>query len=278
MSARAFSLGRLSMKAKQHLARLSAALVLGFAAAAPHIASAQTVPQLGIMVPAYFDPTADSADWQTLTNAAAQIPLIAIMNPNSGPGTSADPAYVNAINAFDGNGGSTLGYVYTNYGNRSLSAVEKDIKTYFNWYPIDGIFLDEMATNATSAHLKYYIAIKNYIRNLYPSAIIAANPGTAFDQAFATNKTADIYVDEEDIASNVNATPQAAWEASYPPGTFAEMAVQAADDAQEVTTLAPRNIGWVYSTTLPLNPNPYANLPSDFANEVNAVISVNNAR
>jgi len=39
--------------------------------------------------------------------------------------------------------------------------VEKDIANYFNWYPVDGIFLDEMATSATKANLKYYTAIKN---------------------------------------------------------------------------------------------------------------------
>jgi hypothetical protein len=85
-------------------------------------------------------------------------------------------------------------------------------------------------------------------------------------------------VDEEDTQANVNATPQASWEASYPAGMFAEIAVQSSGDAQEVTTLSNRNLAWVYSTTLPLNPNPYASLPADFEQEVAALVTINGSR
>jgi hypothetical protein len=241
---------------------------------------AQTVspPPVGLIVPAYFDPSADATDWNRMASAATQVPLIAVMNPNSGPGTGPDASYTAAINTLDGSGGSTLGYVYTSYGYRDLAAVEQDIANYFNWYPIDGIFLDEMATNATTANLKYYTAIKNYIRTLYPAAIIVANPGTSFDQAFAQNQIADIFVDEEDTQANVNATPQASWEASYTPGMFAEIAVQSSGDAQEATTLSNRNLAWVYSTTLSLQPDPYASLPADFEQEVAALVTINGSR
>jgi len=260
------------------LPHLTAAMLLF--AASLGFAQAQTVtpPPVGLIVPAYFDPGTDATDWNRMASAATQVPLIAVMNPNSGPGTGPDASYTAAINTLDGSGGSTLGYVYTSYGYRKLAAVEHDIANYLNWYPVDGIFLDEMATSATKANLKYYTAIKTYIRSLYPAAIIVANPGTSFDQAFAQNRVADVFVDEEDTQANVNATPQASWEASYPAGMFAEIAVQSSGDAQEVTTLSNRNLAWVYSTTLPLNPNSYASLPADFEQEVAALVTINGSR
>jgi hypothetical protein len=43
-----------------------------------------------------FNPATDPSDWAALT---AEIPLTAILNPNSGPGTSQDLGYVSAIDA-----------------------------------------------------------------------------------------------------------------------------------------------------------------------------------
>lgn len=241
-------------------------------------AQAQTLPQVGLLVPAYFYPGTDSTDWNRLSIAATQVPVMAVMNPNSGPGKAPDSNYTAAITSFDAAGGSTLGYIHTSYGYRSLAAVEKEVSEYFAWYPIDGIFIDEMASTATPKALKYYKAVKDYIRSVYPAAIIVANPGTSFDQAFATTKVADIFVDEEDTETNVNATTQSAWEQGQPATLFAEIAVQSSDDAQEATFLASRHLAWVYSTALALNPDPYAALPADFEQEVAALVSVNGLR
>lgn len=244
----------------------------------PGAVFAQTLPQVGLIVPAYFDPGADSTDWNRMAIAATQVPLIAVMNPNSGPGSAPDASYAAAVTALDTSGGSTLGYVHTSYGRRSLSAVKKEVRKYFNWYPVDGIFIDEMATNATTRHVKYYTALKNYIRQIDPAAIIVANPGTSFDQAFATSRTADIFIDEEDTQSNVNATAQAPWTQNVPAAMLAEIAIQTTDDAREAAALTARHLAWVYSTTLSLNPDPYASLPTDFEQEVAALVAVNSSR
>lgn len=230
--------------------------------------NAQVFPQVGLIVPAYFDPGSDPTDWSRLAMAATQVPIMAVVNPDSGPGLRFDPDYVAAIDDFDASGGSTLGYVYTLYGHRSLTDVEKDIWTYFAWYPVDGIFIDQMAFNATPKNLKYYIELKNYIRRLYPWAIIVANPGTSFDEAFARARVADVFVDDEDTQINVNATPQPSWEFFYPASMFAEIAVQSQSDPSEAGFLAQRHLGWLYSTTRTLDSNPYAALPADFEQEV----------
>jgi hypothetical protein len=65
---------------------------------------------VGIVVPAYFDPP---ATWDALVYAATEVPLIVIANPDSGPGPSLDPAYVQGINNLRAAGAKVIGYVYS---------------------------------------------------------------------------------------------------------------------------------------------------------------------
>jgi len=44
---------------------------------------------MGIMVPAYFYPSGNSY-WTAMSNTATLVPLIVILNPDSGPGTTQD--------------------------------------------------------------------------------------------------------------------------------------------------------------------------------------------
>src|SRR5450432_513991 len=97
---------------------------------------------VGVIVPAYFNPATDPSDWAAMTAAAAEIPLTAILNPNSGPGTSQDPGYVTAINTLEAAGGKVVGYVDTAGGTVPLSTVEAEISAYVSFYNINGIFLD----------------------------------------------------------------------------------------------------------------------------------------
>ena len=77
---------------------------------------------LGIMVPAYFYP-APGGLWDSLSNAATRVPLVAILNPYNGPDTSQNPDYVAAVNAVRSAGGKVIGYVYTSYTVRPLAQV-----------------------------------------------------------------------------------------------------------------------------------------------------------
>ena len=57
--------------------------------------------QVTALVPAYFYPTwweVDGSPWDDLNAAAARIPIEAIMNPDSGPGTAVNSDYVVAVN------------------------------------------------------------------------------------------------------------------------------------------------------------------------------------
>jgi hypothetical protein len=92
-------------------------------------------------------------------NATSDLNYTIIVNPNSGPGDSSLPNadYVPAIqklNAF--HNARTVGYVRTDYGNRSLDDVLQDISTYSGWanssqgIEMHGIFFDEAAHDYTA--------------------------------------------------------------------------------------------------------------------------------
>jgi hypothetical protein len=224
---------------------------------------------IGLLVPAYFDPTVDQADWNTLISAAGMAPLMAVMNPDNGPGASQNPAYMSNVNAINAAGGKVIGYVHTSYGTRPLADVEQDVATYLAWYPVQGFFVDEMASSDSAANLSDYGQLAAYIRAQAPAAKIVANPGGTFGEGFPSNHVADVFIDEEDLQNNTNATAQASWVSAFPASMFAEIAIQSSADQAEVGWLvSTRHVGWVYTTSLPLDPNPYQTLPGDFIAEI----------
>src|ERR1700733_14632510 len=138
---------------------------------------------LGILVPAYFSPGSGGPDgtgdgWAAMTAAAAQVPVTAILNPDSGPKPGpADPAYINAIGKLEGAGGKVIAYVDTGDGGLPLTAVENNISTYINQYgkSIDGFFLDDF--NILPQTLSYYKSLSTYINGLGSPYLIVGNPG-----------------------------------------------------------------------------------------------------
>jgi hypothetical protein len=227
---------------------------------------------VGLLIPAYFDPASDQVDWNAMISAASQVPLMAIMNPNNGPGSSASQAYSSNIDAINAAGGKVLGYVHTSYGSRALADAEADVDTFYSWYNVKGIFLDEMANTSTSANQSYYTQLASYIHSHHPGAVIVGNPGASFPEAMITNKWADVFVDAEDIQSNVHNMTQPSWVNNYPATSFAAMSLQTSGDASETAWLVNnRHVGWTFTTTLPLDPNPYGSLPGDFSSVIPAL-------
>jgi hypothetical protein len=97
-------------------------------------------------------------------NATSSVNYTIIVNPDSGPGNTSLPNedYLPAIqrlNAFPNT--RTVGYVRTNYGNRSLDDVLSDITTYSGWanstqgIEMHGIFFDEAAHEYTAEVAEY---------------------------------------------------------------------------------------------------------------------------
>jgi hypothetical protein len=144
-----------------------------------------TAAAVGVIVPAYFYPGTGGPGTvgdgcAALDAAAAQIPVIAIVNPASGPGPAEDPNYAAAMTSLEKAGGKADAYIFTNDGSTSLATVEGEITTYLSQYGslINGFFLDGMLV--TPSTLSYYQPIDSYIKSFSPSYTVIGNPGQPF--------------------------------------------------------------------------------------------------
>ncbi len=157
---------------------------------------------VGTIVPAYFYPGTGGPGgvgdgWGAMAAAAAEIPLTAIFNPNSGPLPGPpDPNYVNAMTNLEKASGQVVGYLYTGDGKTPLVKVEGEVSTYITQYAslIDGFFIDGMAV--TPSTLSYYQQLDGYIKGLSPSYAVIGNPAQPnLNGVSPTNylSTADIF-------------------------------------------------------------------------------------
>jgi hypothetical protein len=150
-----------------------------------------------------------------------------------------------------------IGYVYTEYGRRSLSTVEAQIADYYAWYPgLAGVFLDEMAEAPDEA---YYGALASYVHAR--GGIVVANPGATASTNWQLHD-ADVVVTFEGTATAYSSYRPPSWVTAAPPNRIANIVFGAS------TLACPRvgNAGYVYVTGLG-EPNPYASLPSYWAAE-----------
>ncbi|MFK7963162.1 MAG: spherulation-specific family 4 protein [Burkholderiaceae bacterium] len=157
--------------------------------------------KLELLVPAYFYPGTDDLHWPALNAAAGKVPLTVIMNPASGPGEKADPAYVEAVAKVRAAGATVIGYVHISYGKRPMKQVQADVELYRNLYEIDGIFLDEMASDSTPKSVSYQSQLISQIKADSPDWTVVGNPGVMPDAVHLGEQGADIVVSFEDTAA-----------------------------------------------------------------------------
>lgn len=233
------------------------------------VAQSGTCQDIG--VPAYIYPSQPTSAWNTAISDAP-LPTGRVreltMNPDSGPGTAVNSDYVAAVNAVHAAGKNFLvyGYVHTSYGTRPLADVEAEVAEYNSWYGVDGIFLDEAATDASYVST-YYQPLATYITTLMPGSDVELNPGAYPDQSYmniSVSSPSNLIVNafEGSYADYVTATIPS-WAASYPDYRFSHLvySTSAADLPNALALASSRNVGWVYVTDAGL-PNPYNVLPS----------------
>lgn len=129
----------------------------------------------GAIIPLYIYPT--DPRWTTIINikdAHPKVPIVAVVNPNSGPGSVQDVNFVNGINKLMLHGISVIGYTATGYGSVPLPCIEGQINLYHSWYNVDGILFDEMIN--VTGHENYYRTLSNYAKSLGLSYTVG-NPG-----------------------------------------------------------------------------------------------------
>jgi hypothetical protein len=248
---------------------------------------------VGIIVPSYFSPGTGGPGgvgdgWAAMTSAASQLPIIAVLNPNSGPLPGpADPNFTSAMTNLENASGKVVAYVFTDNGDTPLATVESQMSTYISQYGslIDGFYLDGMSV--TPSTLSYYQSLDSYAKGLNSSYTVIGNPGQPFLNGVSPAdylSTADIL----DLFEGPNTAPAPGdpgfndypyglnWFESYPSSRFTNTIYDtptASDMTADVAQAAALNAGYVYVTDQTI-PNPYDQLPSYWDQEVAAIVSL----
>jgi hypothetical protein len=214
-----------------------------------------------IAVPAYFYP---GQEWVDLLGSAPKVSLVTL-NPNSGPGTAPDHEYVRVRQAARESSVRVIGYVHTQYGDRAVDEVEREIDAYKEWYSVDGVFVDQVATELSG--ISYYRRVVSHIK-ARPGSLAVLNPGTFPHEEYA--RLADVLCVFDGSHSDHAIRQLPEWVFGYPPEKFWHIVYGALTaDAMKKSMAASkqRNAGYVYVTDGRL-PNPFGQLPSYWLDEL----------
>lgn len=243
-------------KSTRTITAIAAALILlstPMLGTMPHQALATS--STGLIVPLYMDPGSYWTQLINVKNAHPSVPIVAIANPNNGPGSSIDSSYVTGIEQLQSAGIVVVGYVHTLYGSRSTATLETEMNQWHNWYHVTGIFFDEMANTAGSE--TYYSNLSNYAAS-HGMGFTIGNPGTDTIASYVgTESNLCIY---EDVGLP-SISSLGGWHTSYPKSDFCMIAIGVGLPSQSFVTSASKYVGYIYATNDNL-PNPYDTLPS----------------
>jgi Spherulation-specific family 4 len=239
--------------------------------------SPQNTPKLQALIPLYIYPQMVNgrSNWLPLVEAARKISVVAIINPNSGPGGKPNSDYVQGLKILQQGGVKTIGYVATNYGKRPIEQVKADVDLYNAHFTVQGIFLDEGASSPQQ--LNYYSEIYRYIKSKKKLQQVIVNPGTHIDEAYFSKSATDQAVIFENFGKEWPTYQPSIYVNKYERQRFALMLHGVVDRAkmQSYIELAvKRNIGYVYITN-DTDSNPWDSLPSYWSAEVEAIRSQN---
>jgi len=158
------------------------------------------------MVPLYTYP---GASWDAVATGGRLVPTVAIINPNSGPGTGPDSSYKSYMTKLHNAGVEIIGYVHTSWGARSIADVKADIDVYASQFPlVTGIFLDE--ASATADQIPYYTQLYNYIMGMPGWKYDVLNPGTAPVSGYLNIATQIVSFEDSSTKFAASATPSSA--------------------------------------------------------------------
>jgi hypothetical protein len=208
----------------------------------------------GIMIPLYTYPGSTWTNVIAVQNANPGVPIVAIINPNSGPGATMDPNYVSGILNLQAAGVTVIGYVPTGYGSRSIAAVESMVNDYKSWYPVTGIFFDEMAN--VVGYENYYSTLNAYAKSLGFTYTVG-NPGADTIPSYIGTVDTIVIYENQGLPS---LSSLEGWHSQYGKDNFAMMAYGVQSVNQSYPSTASPHVGYIYITNAEL-PNPYDALP-----------------
>jgi hypothetical protein len=186
--------------------------------------------------------------------------VVAIVNPNNGPGASVVSSYTTGIANLKAAGITVIGYVATGYATgRPEAAVQADISSWKSFYPaVTGIFFDEMSNQA--GDVAFYQRQDSFAR-ADGFTYTVGNPGTDTIASYV-GVVNTILVYE---SSGLTTLPT--WYAGYPASNFGVIPYNVASLDTNATNYISTNkahIGFIYLTDDNL-PNPWDTLSSYFS-------------
>ena len=247
-----------------------------FALAAP-VAAAD--PPLRLLVPAYFYPSrAGKIAWDRLLAAGAKVPVVAVANPDSGPGKKADPIYRDLIRQAAQAKTTIAGYATLSYGRRPVSAVRADVDSWLFFYPeVGGMFLDEQPAGPEG--VGFAADGLGYAREKFPAGVVVSNPGMVCERDYgALRSRPTVCLWERGTGPAAYAPPK--WAADVSPDQMAVLLYggRGADAMRDAVKAAvAKRAGFVYVTDA-AGDNPWDRLPTYWDDLVAAVAAVNAAR
>lgn len=214
----------------------------------------------GTLVPLYTDPS--SPTWAAVASAKKSHPaatVIAVINPNDGPGSAKDASYVSGTQALKDAGVIVLGYVATGWGATSAtSIVQPAIDKYVAWYPaVTGIFFDEQASD--SGKEAYYSQLSQYAKSKGHTMTVG-NPGADVAESYVG--TVDMMLIYES-KGNPTAASLGGWHAKHDRKNFGIIPYGVAKLDAAFVQSAKQWVGYQYATDDDL-PNPWDSLPPYF--------------
>jgi hypothetical protein len=227
--------------------------------------TAPDIPSLKLTIPAYVWP--EDPTYAAWVAGAAETGGAVVLNPASGPGETRLDAYVDAVAAARAAGIAVLGYVHTRYGERPAADVDAEVARWADFYGVDGIFFDEVASGCDRVAWYAERAAAADAVDGDGDAFVAFNPGVESCEAHL--EAADLLVVAEDEGADLLGYTAPAWAAAYDPDRFWLLA-HSADDATMSALLdvaREQGVGNVYVTDDAL-PNPWDGLPTYWDEEV----------
>jgi hypothetical protein len=226
-----------------------------------------------LLVPAYFYPSGEGLKaWQQLIDSASRTPIVAVVNPDSGPGKRVDENYTRLFQLAKGSKLTLLGYVTLSYGKRPLSAVRADVDSWLYFYPdIGGIFFDEQPSQPELS--AFALDSFAYARAKIDRPLLVTNPGTTCAHAYLAPRDSPVAcLFEHETGFDQYTLPD--WAAGLNPDRFAVLLyrVKTAAEMQRALREAVRKrTGYVYVTDAAADPIPWNRLPSYWEEELRAV-------
>lgn len=235
--------------------------------APPAVAQTATCPE--IVVPAYFD---DDRAWQEMADAR-QVGIV-VLNLQSGPGKRRSATAAQRVEAVQRSGAVVLGYVPTDLGQRAAKQVKRDIRKYWTWYGVDGIYLDEVM--AKKRNIGYYRKLSHTIREgpdgRGANNFVMLNPGFTPPRSYMA--LTDVVENYEYVHNRYAGQPFPDWVYEFPADRFAHVVhgVPSTTAALEATLDEARqnNAGYVFITDRD-NPRQYKALPSFWDDKLDAL-------